>query len=185
MCYQFGMRPCFMSKSLPRACLFLLLPFSLYYPHQVKAEHRCRAEVSYKWKKGETEVTTPWGAVEALGTDEEGAKRELGTVITQAKLRSLAACREAHENLSDCIGTRYAKNATTLQSLPFSARKSLEDSITTDCKGQVGACLDTQLGEPVCTEVLRGAEGASGEKEGEKAGGKGDSKKEEKGKGKK
>ncbi len=146
-------------RNLPLRTLLASLPLiggSLFSGAIVHAEHLCKGEISYEWKrKGEeTPATVFWSRVEALGTDEKSAKEALIVAANAPKAAALSACKREHENVASCVATKFFSYATTLQNLSFSARKKLEEAIAADCTVAEGLCLEAKLGEPTCEEKI-------------------------------
>ena len=133
----------------------------------VQAEHLCQVEITYQWKKedAETEIKEQWGRLEARGTDEKEAKAKLQKITDPERIFVLGRCRREHENQSACVATRFTSYSATLQSLSFTARKKLEDSILADCKLAAGTCTGVLVSDPVCTEIVVAAAPEKGAKD--------------------
>ncbi len=146
-------------------CLFL---------NDAKAEFECFATVSYKWRKKPQEKAAsekvPEGAAPAAdqvvdlarisgdGADESAAKSKLNQLLPEARTKASEACKKSHESKAECLAAKYSSMSSTLNTLRFDSRKSLEDAIANDCEAQSGACLDVAVSEIQCAEkVVPGA----------------------------
>lgn len=151
------------------------------------ADFICTADVSYTWNNSPAQSATPQktpaaqstpnstfvGKLEARADTEENAKKEITSRAGGAKAQAAQRCKREHENLSGCVAAKYSAMSTTLNSLTFGARKSLEEAIHTDCELQSGTCGEVILGEASCHEEVKAAEptpeaGKGADKKGEK-----------------
>ena len=141
------------------------------------ADFRCSSDVSYKWKKSESEeAVIHWAALDAEGVDEAASKSTLEERVLHEKKKASEACKDLHENLSGCLGAKYSSTASELKALDFSARKALQDAIQTDCKAQQGRCMEISASDAKCVEKKK-AESAEDTKKDDKGKGKGKDKK--------
>lgn len=148
----------------------------LTYLHEATAEHLCRTEVSYKWKKEDAETAQEvfFAQAEAKGSDEGNAKKALLEATLSIKTQAAEKCRLEHENRSHCIASKFNANTSLLQKMDFSSRKKLEAAIVEDCEGSIGVCEAPSSSDPRCEEVVApAAEGkdakAAGDKKEDKA----------------
>jgi len=126
------------------------------------ADFECFSDVSYKWKKGPElitpaptpgeEITFEWGRVRGRGKDEADAKLKLAEALQDAKGKALSECKQAHESTADCLAAKYASMSSTINSLRFEARKSLEQAISADCALQKGSCTGVSATDAQCAE---------------------------------
>ena len=145
------------------------------------AEHICRASVSYAWQreKDVTKIIVFVGTLEAKGADEAAAKLELQERAEREKNKASEQCTREHENQSGCVAAKMTSMSAAIQSLTFSARKLIEESIASDCKSQQGKCSESAMSEPRCVEKVEPTKAAgkdAGKEAGKEAAGK-DSKK--------
>lgn len=170
-----------MRKLLVAGLLFL----ALYSPPIVIAEVECKAQVSYKWKKTEgEEQTEDVTAVASTGADEAEAKAKLEAILPEQKRKAWEACRNDHENVAECMATKYTSMSSVISSLGFEARKSLEQAIASDCSAQQGGCTAVVVSESKCV-AKEGAAGAGEAQGAADAKGKADEKASKDSKGKK
>ena len=136
--------------------LFSSLVFLLLIPARSQAEFSCRGNVSYKWQreKEETQIPVFIATLEATGIDEAAAKVALSANAERDKAKAMDQCKREHENQAGCIATKLNSAAPIMQTLNFSSRKLLEESIGSDCKAQQGKCVESALSDPVCHEVV-------------------------------
>lgn len=155
-----------------RGLITLIFLVSLF-PAASKAEFICRATVSYSWEKDKemSKIIVFVNSVETKGVDEKAAKSLLSERVEKEKVKASEQCARDHENQAGCVASKFNALSSTIQALPFSSRKLLEDSIAADCKAQQGKCLESVAGEPQCSEIISAAAAAEG-KEGGKEGGK-------------
>ncbi len=151
-------------------------------PAAAYAEFRCRVEISYKWKRSGSENVEEVrvSGAEAKGVDENAAKTAVGEAIGREKSRAYERCRSQHENMAQCVSSKYESTATILHSTGFAARKVIEDAISNDCKAVQGVCQGVVASDPQCAETVQpgAAEEEKGGKEGkEKDAGKDQKKK--------
>lgn len=156
-------------------CLFTALLACASQPAQ--ADVLCRAELVYRWVRtaqpsahstggtasgGSTATSSPaaevveevqWSTFDHQATDEASAKAGLTELLTLKRPDALDACRKLHEKLTSCVATKFSTMASTLDALSFSARRALEEAISTECRIQSGRCLDTKSSEPRCSEI--------------------------------
>jgi hypothetical protein len=139
------------------------------------AEFLCQAEILYKWRKEaaaalpktdpklakpdetpstENELSVFWTNIEQRGSTEDDAKAKVNKQALNERAGAERACLAAHENLSGCIGSKYAALSSSVTSLGFSARKSIEDAVKTDCEKQQGKCSGSTVGEIKCSELI-------------------------------
>lgn len=122
-------------------------------PAVSQAEFQCKASVSYSWQRGEAaQQTTFFSGAEGVADTEEGAKAALGEKISREEPKAIAECRRLHENLSQCVATKYTALGGVLGSMSFSSRKSLEESINKDCVAAQGVCTGSKVSEIKCQE---------------------------------
>lgn len=118
-----------------------------------RADFQCKASVSYSWQRGEAaQPTTFFSGSEGIADSEEGAKAALAEKVSREEPKAIAECRRLHENLSQCVATKYAALGGVLGSMGFSSRKSLEESINKDCLAAQGVCSGSKVSEPKCQE---------------------------------
>ncbi len=130
----------------------------------------CSSDISYSWKRSDgAQVDVKWGSFQAKEADEATAKIKLRMLIDQEMVRAREVCQKEHENLSGCFSAKYTASYAILQSLNFSARKSMEEAISSDCKKQQGQCEQSKVTDPACVAAA-GAAGGAASSEG--AGGK-------------
>jgi len=96
-----------------------------------------------------------WSLSSSTGELEDQAKASLKTIITEQRAKADMACRDAHENQTKCVATKYLQNATTFQMMGFTQRKAFEKKIIEDCEQASGNCLGSAATEPVCQEVKK------------------------------
>lgn len=146
--------------------VLLLLSCSVVLDAQIaRADFVCSSDVTYKWKEegvgtpaagsANSEKAVHFSITDAAGDSEEAAKAKLSPLLIAAKARAALACQEEHENQSKCIATKYSAMSTVVNSLSFSARKELEESIISDCKKSQGKCLEASSSDPKCSEVKK------------------------------
>lgn len=92
--------------------------------------------------------------LEVAGVDEASAKKTLLERAEREKTKASEQCTREHENQSGCVAAKMTSMSSTLQSLNFTSRKLLEESIATDCKAQQGKCGESALSEPQCAEKV-------------------------------
>jgi hypothetical protein len=92
--------------------------------------------------------------LERAGTDEASAKATLQMDIERQRIRASEACKRDHESYGTCVALKMGANASTLNSLGFSARTELEKALNEECKQQEGACLGVDVTEPKCREIV-------------------------------
>lgn len=128
---------------------------ALMFAAPVFAEHFCRTEITYKWRRAqeEKEVEVIVQALEARGVDEPAAKAEIMKLALAARSGAQATCAQVHENLSGCISSKLAAASTVQHTLSFSARKTLEEAIKTDCSNSQGICTDIVVKDATCEEL--------------------------------
>lgn len=118
------------------------------------AEVGCKADLSYSWKRSADGVESKalFRTIEVVGSDEAVAKQLLQESLTRERPRALISCRDRHENITECVATRFAQHQTTLSGMSFSARRALEDAIKSDCQSVQGVCGEVSTGEVTCAE---------------------------------
>lgn len=102
----------------------------------------------------DTGHTVYWMSLEAKAPTEEEARQKLNKAALNERAGAEKACRNAHENLSGCIASKYSSLSSSVGTLGFSARKSVEDAINSDCKLQQGRCLGSVVTEVKCSEKI-------------------------------
>lgn len=100
------------------------------------------------------ETTIYLQIAEARGENEAKAKAALQKASTRQLEKMREECRERHENIGGCIGSKYEKSAAVLRTLGFAARKALEEALQSDCEAQRGRCKKVEATEPVCAEIV-------------------------------
>lgn len=148
--------------------------FSLVFVVPAIASHAdtfCKTDLSYSWKKTGEGVDRMQlvRSVESSGPTEESARESIAVLVSREHQRALGLCRERHENLSGCVANRFTQSQPALIGMSFSARKALEEAITSDCQSQQGQCGQVSSSEILCKERIASTE-AAGESEKEKAG---------------
>jgi len=173
------MRARISSFYLPLALLSLLLSVP-----EGAAEFRCSSDISYKWVKRQAASTPPpvGGAnkptgtnpapvlaspqptpeptivrllgLERSGTDEASARASLQMETDRQRIRASEACKRDHEAFGTCVALKMSSQATTLNSLSFSARAELEKALSEECRHQEGTCLGVDASDPKCREVV-------------------------------
>ncbi len=133
------------------------------------AQAVCSSEVTYKWKKAESEESTiHWSLLEQAAVDEASARGKLSAFVVREKKRASEACRELHENLTGCISSKYGSAKDQMASMDFTLRKDLEGAIAADCKQQQGKCREISASEPKCVDKGKEAAAADAGKKEEK-----------------
>lgn len=99
--------------------------------------------------------------LERSGDDEVSAKANLQTDIERQRIRASEACKREHESYGTCVALKMGANASTLNSLGFSARGDLEKALNEECKQQEGTCLGVDVTDPKCREVVAAKAGTS------------------------
>lgn len=170
--------PALLNKKLAISLVLLGALLSLG-DNKAYAEFSCKAEVSYKWKKAKAENETEvyFSSVERKGLDEAKAKAALSDALAKEKVLAFETCKKEHEDLASCISAKYTSFNSTLQALTFSARKALEEAITSDCGGQVGSCSSSTATDAKCEEVVVSAPESAGKDSAGKDAAKGKEKK--------
>jgi hypothetical protein len=177
--------------------------YLLFCPGMLLAESVCRTEMSYSWRPvrapqvaaspaAEAQTSnspaptsssdsrlSPWVIIEQAGPDEAAARAKLAEHVAREKPKARAACTKAHEDKAQCVASKLAAMAVTLQTASFTARKSLESAIVDDCARSEGHCLLVNSSDPQCRS-LEVAENAEGEAKDEKKDKKEDKKAEKK-----
>ena len=148
--------------------ILLILTFLVFAVSLASAQTRCRTQLTYKWKPadGEKSVEIKWGEYEGQGVDDATARAQISSLVEKERVKARETCRREHENLAGCYSAKFASLGPVLQGLDFSARKSMEEAITSDCKKQQGRCDEPAIAEPVCVVEATPvpAEGAKEEK---------------------
>jgi hypothetical protein len=96
-----------------------------------------------------------YATIEASGETEQGAQNALLKTLGRTVEQARQVCAQRHENVGGCIAGKFATQQSTLRSMDFSARKKLEDAITSDCEHLRGTCQEPKVTAPVCTEVIK------------------------------
>ena len=132
-----------------------------------------------------TESLVRFASIERRGNDEQLARAGLLIEVNRQKARAHERCKHDHESFGDCVSTKMAIKASTLNSLSFSARGKVEEALIDECRVQQGRCAAIESGEPVCRDLsaaqaaaapdgggdAKPVAGAKGEPAGDKAGG--------------
>jgi hypothetical protein len=143
--------------------IFSILCLSFLMVRGVHAQATCSAEVSYKWKKGDSEESTiHWATIRLKGEEEKAVRAALIERVVREKKKASEACKDLHENMSGCLTAKLASSSGNIRGLDFAARRTVSDAITQDCKLQQGRCLEILSPDPTC-EVAKAAE--TGEEE--------------------
>jgi hypothetical protein len=131
------------------------IAFALLIAVPAFADHLCRAEITYKWRRAQEEKESEviLQALEAKGSDEASAKAEIKKLALSARSGAQATCAQRHENLTGCISSKLAAASTVQHTLSFSARKTLEEAIKTDCSNSQGVCTEIIVKDPTCEEI--------------------------------
>ena len=158
-------------RNLQVACIAtLFLGFATV--ETAHAEFLCTADISFSWSSKvaagvpaatpSTVSATPnqtfVGKIEARAESEELAKKALEARSAAAKTQAIARCKREHENMSGCVAAKYSAMGTTLNTLTYNARKSLEEAIRTDCELQRGACGEATVAAAQCREEVKAVE---------------------------
>lgn len=127
----------------------------LFLPALVHAEFVCQSEVNYKWKSetAEAEYEIFWTSLERNGADEKGSLSSLANAIAREKQKARKDCKKEHENLTGCIASKFDSMLSVFPKLSFSARKSLEEAITSDCTAQQGKCTEVTSTKAECVNL--------------------------------
>ncbi len=152
----------------------------------LSTEQICEVDVFYSWKpkppppppNTPAKPPEPIAAIETFyqraferGKELEATKSQLAARTSALKAGATKACRDEHQDQSNCVATRLRSSSRDYALLDFQTRKTLLDAVTEDCRIQAGTCLDAKVGEPQCREEKiatpggTGAEGSAGEKE--------------------
>lgn len=158
-----------------KSIIIISILISGFIPKACLAEFICKGEVQYKWRAATSDnlstksntaplaQATPqpssseeqgvfWAVVERKGATEEEAKRSVVDASIPQRSAADKACRLQHENLTSCVANKFTSLSSTLNSLTFSARRSLEEAVTSDCNKQQGTCLPSVVSDPICIE---------------------------------
>ena len=157
-----------------RRYVYLVFCLALSAAFCAHADFSCAATVSYQWKKKEDKEARAvvWIEVAARGETEEAAKAQLAATAASETPRARDACARDHESLASCIAAKFSAQSSLMASLSFSARKALEEAISSDCKGSQGECGTAVLSEARCIENKPAsvpAAGGKGEEKGKAA----------------
>ncbi len=154
------------------------------FPTTLSAEFLCRADTSYSWIKEKTaiapsdgktemppkvsrnEMKVFWTSSEARGEDEEKAKAALMNKLEAEREKARESCKKEHENVAFCIASKFSAMKSVLQQLDFEARRTLRDSIASDCAAQQGLCQEAVSTDPTCKNLTPAVEGEGEEKDG-------------------
>ena len=147
---------------------FLPLFFALIFraPQVTFAEFSCKSEVIYKWKPGEEEevIEESWIKLEKKGGAEAEVKKSIEADIKRETEKASNTCKRKHENIAGCISSKYSSMQNVISEMSFTARRSLEEAMTEDCKQSQGKCMGASAKEIHCEEekedVAEGEEAA-------------------------
>jgi len=147
--------------------LLLLVNFGF-----VKADTKCRADVSYKTVKKiddkETKETIFWGTFSQTEKSTEAAKIELNQIIKKEQLKALQECKRIYQYTPLCIAGQLGLHTNRLQTMSFSARKLLEKQVSDMCAAREIECYIGDSDAIQCIEekaqvAADGADGATGQ----------------------
>jgi hypothetical protein len=99
------------------------------------------------------ETLVRFASVERRGKSEQETRAGLLVEVNRQKARAHDRCRREHESFGDCVSTKMAIRASTLNSLSFSARTKVEEALIDECRVQQGRCGPVDSGEPVCRDL--------------------------------
>jgi len=144
-------------------------------PKESAARLVCEADVFYTWKRlppppsakeaqgQSTQRNTPppaagqtkpievfYRRVTKEGENEQLIRTLLSTRLSEERGAALSECREQHENSSGCVARKLRSISDQYRTLGFAARKTLLESITSDCQNRQGDCLSTRASELRC-----------------------------------
>ncbi len=91
--------------------------------------------------------------VERSGKDEGAVRAGLLIEVNRQKARAHERCKRDHESFGDCVSTKLAAKASTLNSLSFSARTKVEEALIQECQAQQGRCVAIDSEEPTCRNL--------------------------------
>jgi hypothetical protein len=100
-----------------------------------------------------SESLVRFASIERRGKSEQDARAGLLVEVNRQKARAHDRCRREHESFGDCVSTKMAIKASTLNSLSFSARSKVEEALIDECRVQQGRCGAVDSGEPVCRDL--------------------------------
>lgn len=142
------------------------------WPTSVMADFECSAELSYSWKRSEGKGDAAsqkvlWGKISRRAETEDAAKKMIEEVSATKQSDMRAECERMHQNLADCVATKLSAKEGLFPFLSFTARKSLEESIASDCSRMQGTCLPPEPVESQCVEHKEASEEEEGAAEAE------------------
>jgi hypothetical protein len=117
-----------------------------------EADTKAAEKVDAK-KTSPTESLVRFASIERRGMDEQSARAGLLVEVNRQKARAHDRCRREHESFGDCVSTKMAIKASTLNSLSFSARSKVEEALIDECRVQQGRCTAIDSGEPLCRDL--------------------------------
>ncbi len=94
-----------------------------------------------------------YATIERSGKDEGAVRAGLLIEVNRQKARAHERCKRDHESFGDCVSTKLAAKASTLNSLTFSARSKVEEALIQECQAQQGRCVAIDSGEPTCRNL--------------------------------
>ena len=155
--------------------LIALMLYIVLIGTNVEAEFICSADVHYKWRRAsssenttngesQNEHTVYWTSIEKQAATEEAAKEMVHKVSLAERGNAERACSTTHQNLSGCIASKYSSLSSSVNSLGFAARKSIEEAIDADCKLQQGKCSGSVVSEINCRQSAEAAVQTDAEK---------------------
>jgi hypothetical protein len=137
----------------PAAFAIVFLPIvSTAEESEPKPLFVCRSNVSFEWKRdGEQELQKEFFVTAARSApDEARARGELALAVRQLEQEAMNACRSSHENMSGCIGSKFANLSDLFRTLSFDARTKMQNAIEADCKIAQGLCHTASSSEVQC-----------------------------------
>lgn len=152
-------------------CAVTLFVFETNYAY---AEANCSSVLSFTVEREDKSLNEVFFVeLRAQGTDEVTTKARLESEILKTKGRAIERCKSQYENFASCLQTKLISSGSVLQTASFSARKTLEEALASDCRKQQGNCKDAKSSEVKCVLIeptlapdAKGA--AEGGKKGEK-----------------
>lgn len=151
-----------------RLCALCILMFNLASKPAL-AQYLCKTELSYKWVPDEQDPEqVRFEIVSAEAEQEDQAKQLLKQKLSDVQIRAMQHCRAKHQNLSGCIAEKFSGLHGMMGSLSFTARKTLEDAVTLDCKKNQGRCQEPVSGKISCSLVSKGDDQLDGQEKSEK-----------------
>lgn len=132
----------------------LLFSILLFLPAVGAGEFRCSAEIKYRWQKeGAEPQITFWATAEKRGEAELATRELLQRAVDRERVQAAEGCVRRHQNMSGCISSKIAAFGELMQSMTFSARNKLEESIASDCEKAQGFCRGVEVSEISCTDL--------------------------------